>query len=60
MYQNGQTVSVSVGPNSLFVPQLGVVILECADPGGTVANLPTASIDCDGNTIQGDTVLGAG
>jgi hypothetical protein len=33
-----------------------VVILECADPGGTAANLPTAFIDCDGNTIQGDTV----
>ena len=55
-YQTGQTVSVTVGPNSVFVPDTRVVILECADPGGTVANLPTAFIDCDGNTIQGDTV----
>ena len=55
-YQNGQTVSVSVGPNFFFVPNSRVVILECADPGGTESDLPTAFIDCDGNTIQGDTV----
>ena len=56
-YQTGQTVSVTVGPNSLFAPNTRVVILECADPGGSVADLPTGFIDCDGNTIQGDTVM---
>jgi hypothetical protein len=56
-YANGQTVSVSVGPNSLFTPHLRISILECADPGGTTANLPTSFSDCDENTIQADSVL---
>jgi hypothetical protein len=28
----------------------GVVILECADPGGSVVNLPTTANQCDGAT----------
>ena len=56
-YRSGEAVDVSVGANSLFKPNLRVNILECADPGGTTANLPTSVEDCDGNTIQGDTVL---
>jgi len=55
-YRNGQTVTVSVGPNSMFVPNTRVVILECADPAGTAADLPTSLSNCDENTIQGDTV----
>jgi hypothetical protein len=54
---DGQTISVSVGPNSYFTPHAGVNILECADPGGSAANLPTSISTCDGNTIQGTTVL---
>ncbi|MGO8825905.1 MAG: hypothetical protein ACLQU9_11785 [Acidimicrobiales bacterium] len=56
-YTDGQSISVSVGPNSYFTPHAGVKILECADPGGLTANLPTDNITCDGNTIQGDSVL---
>jgi hypothetical protein len=56
-YHDSQTVAVSVGPNSLFVPNTRVVILECANPGGSVANLPTSLSNCDENTVQGETVL---
>jgi hypothetical protein len=52
-----QTITVSVGPNTLFTPHSRVIILECADPAGTVANLPRDDSTCDGNTVQGDTVL---
>lgn len=54
---NGEAISVSVGPNSLFPPHTRVNVLECADPDGTKANLPTDISPCDGNTIQGGTVL---
>jgi hypothetical protein len=38
-----------------------MVILECADPGGSASNLPIDATACDGNTVQGGTVLvGAG
>jgi LPXTG-motif cell wall-anchored protein len=53
---SGQTVTVSVGPNSTFSPGARVVILECADPGGTPATLPTSDSTCDGNTVQPDTL----
>ncbi len=56
-YHDGQTVSVTVGPNSVFTPHLRVNIIECADPGGTVANHPTSFVDCDGNTIQADSII---
>jgi LPXTG-motif cell wall-anchored protein len=56
-FHNGEAISVTIGPNSLFTPNAHVNILECADPGGTVANLPRDASTCDGNTIQGDTVL---
>ena len=56
-YHDGQTVAVSVGPNASFVPNTRVVILECADPGGSAANLPTSLSHCDENTVQADTVL---
>ncbi len=54
---NGQTISVSVGSNGYFTPHARVNILECADPGGLAANLPKDDSTCDGNTIQGSTVL---
>jgi hypothetical protein len=54
---DGESVAVSVGPNSVFTPNSRVNILECADPGGSVANLPKSDSTCDGNTIQGNTVL---
>jgi len=55
--RSGQTVSVEVGPNDYFTPNVGVKILECADPGGSAANLPKDDTTCDGNTIQGGTIL---
>lgn len=54
---SGETVSVSVGPNGFFTPNSHVNILECADPEGTTKNLPTDDSTCDGNTIEGNTVL---
>ncbi len=56
-FHDGQVISVSVGPNSLFTAHSGIHILECADPGGTQANLPKDISTCDGNTIQADSVL---
>lgn len=52
-----ETVTVAVGPNSVFTPHARVNILECADPGGTAAGLPTSDSTCDGNTIQGTAIL---
>ena len=56
-FTNGQSVTVSVGPNSLFVAHTRVNIIECADPGGSAANLPTSLSTCDANTVEADTVL---
>jgi hypothetical protein len=56
-YHNGQLIRLSVGPNRLFKRYLHVNILECADPGGQKRNLPVNANTCDGNTIQGNTVL---
>ena len=56
-YRDQQVVRVSVGANRTFTPNSRVVILECADPGGSVANLPTSFSACDENTIQPDTTV---
>ena len=56
-FTNGQTVTISVGPNSLFAAHSRVNMIECADPGGSQANLPTSLSTCDANTVEGDTVL---
>ncbi len=56
-YQDGETVAVTVKKNSTFTPGTRVNILECADPQGTVANLPKDIGSCDGLTIQADSVL---
>ena len=55
--KNGQSVAVGVGPNGYFTPNTGVKILECADPGGSSANLPKDDTACDGNTVQAGTLL---
>jgi hypothetical protein len=56
-YHDGQLISVSVGPNHYFKPYSRINIIECADPGGKARNLPTSILACDGNTIQGNTIL---
>jgi hypothetical protein len=56
-YHNGETISLSVGPNKFFRPYGRVNLLECADPKGKTANLPRDESTCDGNTIQGNTIL---
>jgi hypothetical protein len=48
---NNQTLTVSgSGFPGRSQDPTGVVILECADPGGSVANLPNTAMDCDGAT----------
>jgi hypothetical protein len=56
-YRDGESIRLSVGPNHLFKPYAHVNILECADPKGKRSNLPVNDNTCDGNTIQGNTVL---
>lgn len=56
-FASGQTIDVTIPANSDLQPGNKVNILECGDPGGTVANLPTDITGCDGKTVQGDTVL---
>ena len=56
-YHDGQLINVSVGPNHYFKPYSRINIIECADPGGKAKNLPTSILACDGNTIQGNTIL---
>jgi hypothetical protein len=56
-YGNAENVTVSVGANSMFAPNSRVSIIECADPGGAAAHLPTSLSGCDEDTIQGNTVL---
>jgi hypothetical protein len=56
-FHDGEPISISVGPNGLFTPHAHINILECADPGGTTANLPKSDSTCDGNTIQANTIL---
>ena len=56
-YHNGQLINLSVGPNHFFAPYSRVNVIECADPHGSTKNLPTSDAVCDGNTIQGNTIL---
>ncbi len=56
-YVNGQSINLSVGPNKFFKPYSRVNVIECADPGGKSKSLPTSVLACDGNTIQGNTIL---
>ncbi len=56
-YHDGQVVQLSVGPNRYFAPYSRIVILECADKGGATDALPRNDTTCDGNTVQGYSVL---
>ena len=53
-YQNGVSLQISVGPNSLFAPYSRIIVIECAAPKGV---LPTDDTTCDGNTVQSGSVL---
>jgi hypothetical protein len=56
-YHDAQLINVSVGPNHYFKPYSRINIIECGDPGGKARNLPASVVTCDGNTIQGNTIL---
>ena len=53
-FSSGQNIEVTIPANSNLTPDAGVNIVECAAPGGAVPTMPS---ECDGNTIQGATVL---
>jgi adhesin/invasin len=53
-FSSGQLINVIVPANSLFVSTSSVNIVECAAPNGSLPTLPS---QCDGNTIQGETIL---
>jgi hypothetical protein len=53
-YRAGQSVTLSVGQNSLFSPNARIEILECGAPKGV---LPIDDTTCDGNTSQGNSIL---
>ena len=55
-FSSGQLITVQIPTNSNLTPGAKVNILECFDPGGTVANLSSDVSGCDDNTINGDTV----
>jgi len=56
-FHDGQSISVSMGANKVFTPNVRLIIIECADPGGTTGHLPTRFAACDENTVQGDSVI---
>ena len=58
-FHDGQTITISMGPNKLFTPNLRLNILQCADPGGKTSNLPTSAAQCDENTVEANTILPA-
>jgi hypothetical protein len=53
-FSSGQLINVVVPANSLFISTSSVNIVECAAPNGVLPTLPN---ECDGNTIQGNTIL---
>lgn len=49
--QNNKASTVSgAGFPSIAKDPTGIQIIQCSDPGGKVANLPTSAADCDGAT----------
>lgn len=54
---DGQSITVSVGPNKVYVPLIIVNIIECSDPGGKTSKLPVSLLHCDENTVQGNSVI---
>lgn len=59
VFHDGQMVTVSMPANSIFTPHVRINLLECADPGGTAAHLPTSLANCDENTVEGNSILPA-
>jgi hypothetical protein len=55
-FSSGQDINVVVPANSILPVHAAVFILECEAPGGVD---PTDTSACDGNTVQGNTVLPA-
>jgi hypothetical protein len=53
-FSSGQEINVVIPANSLFVATASVNVVECAAPDGVPPTLP---LNCDGNTIQGPTIL---
>ncbi len=53
-FSSGQQINIVIPANSLFVATSSVNVVECAAPDGVP---PTQPINCDGNTIQGPTIL---
>jgi len=50
---NDQTITVTGTGFPVHVKDpTGVQILECSDPGGSTANLPSSNLFCDGSTIN--------
>ncbi len=56
-YHNGELINLSVGANHFYKPYSRINLLECADPGGLKKNLPTSVATCDGNSIEGNSIL---
>jgi hypothetical protein len=56
-FSSGQYIEVNVPANSALSPTGLVKIIECSDPGGLPANLPTTVSGCDTTTIQGDSLV---
>ena len=56
-FLSGQIIEVNVPANAALSPTQAVKIIECADPGGSAANLPTTVTGCDTSTKQGDTII---
>jgi hypothetical protein len=56
-FDSGQNINVVIPTNAAFAAPdntHGVNIVECSAPNGVIPTLPSA---CDGNTIQGNTIL---
>ena len=67
-YHSAQTIDITVGANSTLTATnrakagfpsgaVAIKVVECADPGGLAANLPTKPSNCDYNTV--DSIPGA-
>src|ERR1700676_3534184 len=56
-FSNGQTISIQVPANSALTPNAAVKIIECMDPGGLVANLPTSAGSCDTTTVSATSII---
>jgi hypothetical protein len=58
-YADGQTITVSGTGFSTRASGNTMEIIECADPDGTVANLPQDNSSCDGTTQNSNTIVPA-